>query len=78
MEKIKISNEKYYDEQINENSLVNLNHAFIKKRLKIEVLSGYKANKPLIIYSNVSDKSKSSIINSNIELVLGEDSSLEL
>ena len=77
IEKIKISNEKYYDEQINENSLVNLNHAFVKKRLKVEVLSGYKANKPLIIYSNISDKSKSSIINSNIELVLGEDSSLE-
>ena len=78
IEKIKISNEKYYDEQINENSLVNLNHAFVKKRLKVEVLSGYKANKPLIIYSNISDKSKSSIINSNIELVLGDDSSLEV
>ena len=78
LEKIKISNKEYCNEKINKNSLVNLNHAFTKKSIKIEVLKGYRANKPIIIYNYISDQAKSSVINSNINIELGENSALEV
>ena len=78
LEKIKISNKEYFNEKINKNSLVNLNHAFTKKSIKIEVLNGYRANKPIVIYNYISDQAKSSVINSNINIELGENSALEL
>jgi Fe-S cluster assembly protein SufD len=78
LEKIKISNKEYLNKKINKNSLVNLNHAFTKKSIKIEVLKGYRANKPIVIYNYISDQAKSSVINSNINIELGENSSLEL
>jgi Fe-S cluster assembly protein SufD len=78
LDKIKISNREYFNEKINKNSLVNLNHAFIKKSIKIEVLKGYRANKPIVIYNYISDQAKSSVINSNINIELGENSALEL
>jgi Fe-S cluster assembly protein SufD len=64
--------------KINKNSLVNLNHAFTKKVLKLKVLKGYRANKPIVIYNYISDQAKSSVINSNINIELGENSALEL
>ena len=78
LDKIKISNREYFNEKINKNSLVNLNHAFTKKSIKIEVLKGYRANKPIVIYNYISDQAKSSVINSNINIELGENSALEL
>jgi Fe-S cluster assembly protein SufD len=78
LDKIKIFNKEYCNEKINKNSLVNLNHAFTKKSIKIEVLKGYRANKPIVIYNYISDQAKSSVINSNIHIELGEDSALEL
>jgi Fe-S cluster assembly protein SufD len=78
LEKIKIFNKEYFNEKINKNSLVNLNHAFTKKGIKIEVLNGYRANKPIVIYNYISDQAKSSVINSNINIELGENSALEL
>ena len=78
LDKIKISNREYFNKKINKNSLVNLNHAFTKKSIKIEVLKGYRANKPIVIYNYISDQAKSSVINSNINIELGENSALEL
>jgi Fe-S cluster assembly protein SufD len=78
LDKIKISNREYFNKKINKNSLVNLNHAFTKKSIKIEVLKGYRANKPIVIYNYISDQAKSSVINSNINIELGENSTLEL
>jgi Fe-S cluster assembly protein SufD len=78
LDKIKISNREYFNEKINKNSLVNLNHAFTKKSIKIEVLKGYRAKKPIVIYNYISDQAKSSVINSNINIELGENSTLEL
>jgi Fe-S cluster assembly protein SufD len=78
LDKIKISNREYFNEKINKNSLVNLNYAFAKKSIKIEVLKGYRANKPIVIYNYISDQAKSSVINLNINIELGENSTLEL
>ena len=77
-EKIKISDDLDFDKRINQNSLVNLNHSFVGKRIKVEVKKGYKSKKPLIVYNYISDKINSSVINCNVDIELGEDSSLEL
>ena len=42
------------EEDDQRNSLLNLNNAFVAKNYKIDVLDGYLAKKPLIIYHNAA------------------------
>jgi len=48
--KITISEDQSIEEDDQRNSLLNLNNAFVVKNYKIDVLDGYLAKKPLIIY----------------------------
>tara|TARA_B100001057_G_C22782290_1_gene924143 strand:+ start:310 stop:1557 length:1248 start_codon:yes stop_codon:yes gene_type:complete len=62
----------------NENSLINLNSAFINKYYRILVKKDYQANKPLIIYHLTNEKMKSKNINLRLDFELQQNSSLKL
>ncbi len=61
-----------------ENSLIDLNSAFINKVIKILVKKNYSLKKPLIIYHSTNDKIKSTNINLRLDFELGENSCLRL
>ncbi len=61
-----------------ENSLIDLNSAFIDKVFKIIIKKNYSLKKPLIIYHSTSDKIKSTNINLRLDFELGENSCLKL
>ena len=61
-----------------ENSLIDLNSAFINKVFKILVKKNYSFKKPLIIYHSTNDKMKSTNINLRLDFELGENSCLRL
>ena len=61
-----------------ENSLIDLNSAFINKVLKIIVNKNYSLKKPLIIYHSTNDKMKSTNVNLRLDFELGENSCLRL
>ena len=61
-----------------ENSLIDLNSAFIDKVFKIIIKKNYSLKKPLIIYHSTNDKIKSTNINLRLDFELGENSCLKL
>ncbi len=61
-----------------ENSLIDLNSAFIDKIFKILIKKNYSLRKPLIIYHLTNDKIKSTNINLRLDFELGENSCLKL
>ncbi len=61
-----------------ENSLIDLNSAFIDKIFKILIKKNYSLKKPLIIYHLTNDKIKSTNINLRLDFELGENSCLKL
>ncbi len=61
-----------------ENSLIDLNGAFIDKIFKILIKKNYSLKKPLIIYHLTNDKIKSTNINLRLDFELGENSCLKL
>ena len=61
-----------------ENSLIDLNSAFVDKIFKILIKKNYSLKKPLIIYHLTNDKIKSTNINLRLDFELGENSCLKL
>ncbi len=61
-----------------ENSLIDLNSAFIDKIFKILIKKNYSLKKPLIIYHLTNDEIKSTNINLRLDFELGENSCLKL
>ena len=61
-----------------ENSLIDLNSAFIDKIFKILIKKNYSLKKPLIVYHLTNNKIKSTNINLRIDFELGENSCLKL
>ena len=61
-----------------ENSLIDLNSAFIDKIFKILIKKNYSLKKPLIIYHLTNNKIKSTNINLRLDFELGENSCLKL
>ncbi len=61
-----------------ENSLIDLNSAFIDKVFKILIKKNYSLKKPLIIYHLTNDKIKSTNINLRLDFELAENSCLKL
>ena len=57
-----------------ENSLIDLNSAFIDKIFKILIKKDYSLKKPLMIYHLTNDKIKSTNINLRLDFELGENS----
>jgi Fe-S cluster assembly protein SufD len=62
----------------NNNSLSDLNNAFINKSFKIFIKNGYQSVKPLIIYHTTNSKIWSKNLNLRLEFELGKNSSLRL
>jgi Fe-S cluster assembly protein SufD len=66
------------DKLENNNSLIDLNNAFMDKNYKILVKENYSFNKPLIVYHTSNNKIKSKNINLRLEFELEKNSSLKL
>ena len=64
------------DDTIYQNTLLNLNSAFLTSVSKITIKKGYNVKKPLILFNYLSDGLKSSAINSRVDINLEDDSSL--
>ena len=76
--KIMISEDQSIEEDDQRNSLLNLNNAFAVKNYKIEVLDGYLAKKPLIIYHNAAENIESSLVSLRLDINLGKNSALKV
>ena len=66
------------DKHENNNSLIDLNSAFINKSYKILIKKNYSLNKPLIVYHTSNNKVESKNINLRLEFELEQNSSLRL
>ena len=76
--KIMISEDQSIEEDDQKNSLLNLNNALVVKNYKIYVSDNYLAKKPLIIYHNVLENLKSSLVSLRLDIDLGKNSSLKV
>ena len=77
--KINILKEVDFSEKINdENSLINLNNAFCKNFYKIIIKDNYSMNNPLVVYHLTDKDLSSTIINSQLNFVLEDNSSLKI
>ena len=77
--KINILKEVDLSEKINdENSLINLNNAFCKNFYKIIIKNNYSMNNPLVVYHLTDKDLNSTIINSQLNFVLEDNSSLKI
>ena len=78
-DKIEINEDsKPKDKLENNNSLIDLNTAFINKSYKILVKENYTFNKPLIVYHTSNNKIRSKNINLRLGFELEKNSSLRL
>ena len=75
-DKILVDQNLDLDDTINQNTLLNLNSAFLTSVSKITIKKGYNVKKPLILFNYLSDGLKSSAINSRVDINLEDDSSL--
>ena len=76
--KFTISEDQSIEEDDQRNSLLNLNNAFVVKNYKIDVLDGYLAKKPLIIYHNTAKNIESSLVSLRLDINLGKNSALKV
>ena len=76
--KFTISEDQSIEEDDQRNSLLNLNNAFVVKNYKIDVLDGYLAKKPLIIYHNAAKNIESSLVSLRLDINLGKNSALKV
>jgi len=76
--KIMISEDQSIEEDDQKNSLLNLNNALVVKNYKIYVSDNYLAKKTLIIYHNVLENIKSSLVSLRLDIDLGKNSSLKV
>ena len=60
------------------NSLLNLNNAFCKNFYKINISKNYTMHKPLIIYHVSTNNISSTTLNSQLNFILEENSSLKI
>ena len=73
-----LDNQNNIDEQLADNSLINLNNALSNKSYKLLVKKNYQLKKPLIIYHTTNSELTSQNINFKINFELEENSSLKL
>ena len=78
-DKVKILKEFDMSTKIkSKNSLLNLNNAFCKNFYKINISKNYAMNKPLIIYHVSTNNISSTTLNSQLNFILEENSSLKI
>ena len=75
-DKILVDQNLDLDDTIYQNTLLNLNSAFLTSVSKITIKKGYNVKKPLILFNYLRDGLKSSAINSRVDINLEDDSSL--
>ena len=75
-DKILVDQNLDLDDTVCQNTLLNLNSAFLASVSKITIKKGYNVKKPLILFNYLSDGLKSSAINSRVDINLEDDSSL--
>lgn len=73
-----LENQNNVDEQLAENSLINLNNALANKSFKLLIKKNYQIKNPLIIYHVSNNKITSQNINLKVNFELEENSSLKL
>ena len=73
-----LDNQNNIDEQLADNSLINLNNALSNKSYKLSVKKNYQMKKPLIIYHTSKSELTSQNINLKINFELEENSSLKI
>ena len=73
-----LDNQNNIDEQLADNSLINLNNALSNKSYKLLVKKNYQIKKPIIIYHTTNSELTSQNINFKINFELEENSSLKL
>ncbi len=73
-----LDNQNNIDEQLADNSLINLNNALSNKSYKLLIKKNYQIKKPLIIYHTTKSELTSQNINLKINFELEENSSLKL
>ena len=77
-EKIVVEQNSNLEKELSENSLLNLNTAFVSDYTKILVKSGYQFKKPLILFNFLSNDLNNIGLNTRLDIDLEDDASLNV
>ena len=77
-EKVVVEQNSNLEKELSENSLLNLNTAFVSDYTKILVKSGYLFKKPLILFNFLSNDLKNIGLNTRLDIDLEDDVSLNV
>ena len=77
-EKVVVEQNSNLEKELSENSLLNLNTAFVSDYTKILVKSGYRFKKPLILFNFLSNDLNNIGLNTRLDIDLEDDASLNV
>ena len=77
-EKVVVEQNSNLEKELSENSLLNLNTAFVSDYTKILVKSGYRFKKPLILFNFLSNDLKNIGLNTRLDIDLEDNASLSV
>jgi len=77
-EKVVVEQNSNLEKELSENSLLNLNTAFVSDYTKILVKSGYRFKKPLILFNFLSNDLKNIGLNTRLDIDLEDNASLNV
>ena len=76
--KIIVEQNSNLEKELSENSLLNLNTAFVSNYTKILVKSGYQFKKPLILFNYLTNDLNNNGLNTRVDINLEDDTSLNI
>ena len=76
--KIVLEQNSNLENELSENSLLNLNTAFVSNYTKILVRSGYQFKKPLILFNYLTNDLNNNGLNTRVDINLEDDTSLNI
>ena len=77
-EKVVVEQNSNLEKELSENSLLNLNTAFVSDYTKILVKSGYRFKKPLILFNFLSNDLNNIGLNTRLDINIEDDASLNV
>ena len=77
-EKVVVEQNSNLEKELSDNSLLNLNTAFVSDYTKILVKSGYRFKKPLILFNFLSNDLNNIGLNTRVDINLEDDASLNI
>jgi len=77
-EKVVVEQNSNLEKELSDNSLLNLNTAFVSDYTKILVKSGYRFKKPLILFNFLSNDLNNIGLNTRLDIDLEDDASLNV